>query len=384
MLKKSLVKIFLASLLVLLPLTAAAADIESGNSISVNEVKKDPYLFSQNAYVNSPIQGDLTVFAADTSVEKGVEDSAMIFAGSATIKGNVGRHLRAFAGNANLEGNVGGDAILFGSMVTTTNKSNVGGDLIAVCNQANASGQVGGATKIYANTATLSGTFNGNVEFHGQTLNIAKDTNIKGTLTYYAPKEATVAEGASLNKVEWHKTEATARGISALKHMAGWTSLVVSLVSLAVLAIILLYLIPTFISTTVYEVTRAPLKNFWLGLAFIIVTPIVALLLLVSILGLALASGIFSAYATIILVTQAIAAIYTGAFILKLVRVRKDIEADWKAVLWGTFIFVLLGIIPIVGWIVKAAIYLIALGAVVAQLYTLVQNLKDKKLLKAL
>jgi len=383
MLRKRLVKIFLALILVALPAAAWAADIQSGNSISINETRKDLYLFGQNAYVNSPIQGDLAVFAADTSVEKGVGDSAMIFAGTARVKDKIGRHVRAFAGNVNLEAGVGGDAILFGSIVTTTDKSIIGGDLIAGGNQVSINGQVGGKSKIYANSATLNGRFANDVELHGSTLNITKDTEIKGTLTYYAPKEATVAEGAKLNKVEWHKTEAAARGIRTLKNMAGWTSLVISLVSLAVLAIIILYLIPTFIDTTVREATRTPLKNFWLGLAFAIVTPIVALLLLASILGMSLASGVISAYATIILVAQAVAAIYTGAFVLKLVRARKA-EANWKAALLGTLIFVLLGFIPVVGWIVKAAIYLIALGAIVAQLFLLGQNLKNKKLLKAL
>jgi len=384
MLRKSLIKIFLALLLVVLPAAAWAADIQSGNSVSINETKKDLYLFTQNAYVNSPIQGDLAIFAADASVEKEVENSAMIFAGTARLKDTVGHHVRVFAGNVNLDAGVGGDAILFGSTVATADQSKIEGDLIAGGNQVSVSGQVGGQSRIYANSATLNGRFNGDVEVHGGTLNITQDTEIKGTLKYYAPKEATVAEGAKLNKVEWHKTEAAARGIYALKNTAGWTSLVISLVSLMVLAIIVLYLIPTFTDTTVREAIHAPFKNFWLGLAFAIVTPIVALLLLASIIGLALASGLISAYATIILVAQAFAAIYTGTLIFKLTRARKAAEANWRVALLGVLIFILLGFIPVVGWIIKAAIYLIALGAMVTQLFLVGQNLKNKKLLKAL
>ena len=120
---------------------------------------------------------------------------------------------------------------------------------------------------------------------------------------------------------------------------------------------------------------ESPLKNSEIGLIYLIVTPIVGAICLFLIwlgmvfllsYGLAIIAGVF------------LADVYIGWFILRWRdrRNKKTYILDWKAAIVGPISLFILILIPVLGWLVFAIIFLIALGALIKEIFIPLQWLQ--------
>jgi hypothetical protein len=112
----------------------------------------------------------------------------------------------------------------------------------------------------------------------------------------------------------------------------------------------------------------SPVLNGVFGLAFLILLPVVSAFLLI-LLWLGVAS--FLLYALIVIVSVFVAKIFLGWILLRwwYGRDRRVYNLDWKAAVFGPILMFIIGIIPVLGWLVLAIVYLISTGAVVRELF---------------
>ena len=141
---------------------------------------------------------------------------------------------------------------------------------------------------------------------------------------------------------------------------------VISLFSLLVIGLVLIALVPKIILNVKEEMMKRPGPSLGWGLVYLIVTPIVAGLLMITIIGLPLGLMIIPLYIIALYVSKVIAALVIGSLLLD--RLTKSNKAKgsliWPLIL-GVLIFVIVTSIPVIGWAIKLILVLWALGAVV-------------------
>lgn len=136
------------------------------------------------------------------------------------------------------------------------------------------------------------------------------------------------------------------------------------LLALFVAGVVLLLLFPNVTRTAARTVGSHPWKSLGLGLALLVTTPIVALLLMMTVLGIPLGLTALAIYFVSMLVGFLIAVFFVGEVGLRLVRRPADTTKRARIVsLLGAFILLwILQLIPFLGGIILLLSLVFGLG----------------------
>ena len=129
------------------------------------------------------------------------------------------------------------------------------------------------------------------------------------------------------------------------------------------------------------QAVRESLAHFWAnlgrGFAALILTPVAAIIILVTVIGAWLAGLIGIAYALMVFLSLALANIAFGSWLIKMVKKRDKYSVNWQAVVLGVIVLKIIVLIPFVGWLVGLIFVLISLGALYRIVY---RNIVLKKI----
>ena len=116
------------------------------------------------------------------------------------------------------------------------------------------------------------------------------------------------------------------------------------------------------------EILKSPLKYVGWGLAYLILTPIVCLILLITVIGAPLSAIAMGLYFIFIYLAKIVFSIALGVYVYKQIasKDKKSIKIDlMKMMFLGVFLFVFLTSIPFVGWIFGLFGTLIGFGVII-------------------
>jgi len=239
-------------------------------------------------------------------------------------------------------------------------------------------GSVSGQTKIYGGEVQIDGTLAGPVHILAQEkVSFGEKAIIGSTLTYRAPEEAVVADGAKLGE----KVTFTPLDIPQVDKETLWAVLA-GIATLFFIAKVVALMLASGVAVAYFPrpsrgIVDAVTKKFWqslgMGLVALIATPIAGIVLVVTVVGMYVGFFLFALYVLALLVTAVYLGVVTGALIARLAR--KEYRVSWKWAVLGTLVMGLISLIPVIGWIVCAVLFLATLGAVAQQL---VDDVKTK------
>ena len=94
-----------------------------------------------------------------------------------------------------------------------------------------------------------------------------------------------------------------------------------------------------------------------------IVFPVASVLLLLTIVGIPIGVIGLIAFAGAMIFSWISAAIILGVFLHRWLKKVNVFTISWKTILLGVVVFSLLGLVPVIGWIIQCALVLLALGS---------------------
>jgi hypothetical protein len=100
-----------------------------------------------------------------------------------------------------------------------------------------------------------------------------------------------------------------------------------------------------------------------LGLAGLAVTPIIAILLFATLAGYYIAAILAVWYVLLLMFAGLVGVVFFGSWLMKLFAKSADFVFNWKTILLGVVVMIVLKFIPYFGWLVYFAVFLMALGA---------------------
>ncbi|MFB6304632.1 MAG: polymer-forming cytoskeletal protein [Haloferacaceae archaeon] len=326
-------RVLVAALVLLSLLVApgvAAAENRAGASVVVDPGERVDGLTASggSVVVYGVVDGNLEAYAG-----------TVVVAENATVTGNV----NAYAGSVRIEGTVEGRVVAYGGSVVVSRTGTVRRSLGAAAADVSVAGRVGGDVTVGADTLRLA-----------PTARVGGDVNYDG--------EVSVADGA---RVDGEIRRVRDLGIGpAPPSLPPGTFLVYGLLTNLLLGAILLYGGEEFSSDVVEAAALDTLTSLTHGVAAVVVAPLVALGLALTVVGIPLALVWLLALPLFGWVGAVYGRFAVGAWLLSYA----EVETPWAGLVAGVVVVGLAGRIPYVGLPVRALVLVLGLGALVVEL----------------
>ncbi|MFA6082196.1 MAG: polymer-forming cytoskeletal protein [Patescibacteria group bacterium] len=357
---------------------AYAADLKAPESPSTNvtvgtdTVWNNLYVAGSNVTVDAPVLKDLVAAGGNVTVNDPVAHSVLIAGGTVSLKSDVGQNVRVMGGTVDITGSIGEDLLVAGGTVTIDSNTVVKGDLLVAGGTVTVNGKVDGTLRATGGDIIINGQVGKDVIAKQiSTLELGSTSVIGGKLSYSSPVEATIATTARVvGGVDYQKISYHNNGVGdSLAGLLVFSALMKALAWL-VMALILVY---GFARSTAHVVEQNKTKfGLSLGIGFIaiIVVPVSIVLFTVSLIGSSLAAVLGLLFILALILSGAFAAIWIGSEIVRLISKSKTARLDWLSALIGVIALMVLGVIPVLGWLACGVIFLSTFGVLVRILWS--------------
>jgi cytoskeletal protein CcmA (bactofilin family) len=366
------VLLIVATIAVGAPSTALGADLRSGNDVTIasdRQINDDLYVTAGQVNLHGHATRDVIVAAGSFDFDGTIDGSLTMLAGEATLKGTIGRSVRVAAGQVEISGPIGGDLVVTGGSVKVTSSGRVAGDLLLAGGNVDVRGTVDGKVQGYAASFTAGGTFNQSVDVKTQSIDVLPTARVTGNLDYTSPNTASIPGSAQIGGQVAHTESSPFRG--DWRSRGAWTSHLVRLLRTLIVGAAIVLLFPRASARTANAVRRL-LPSLGMGILFIWLLPLIAILLLVTVIGIPLALLVVIAYLIALYLSQVFVGLMIGRFILP--RSWDDGTRGFNllAVVLGVIIITLLKMIPVpfVPTAVGIVVTLLGLGGLVLAVLT--------------
>ncbi len=350
-----------------LPVPAAAAGPEVGQAMVRRGpgVATDLYAFGGGVDIQADVDGDLVAGGGRVVTGKQVLGNLIVAAGSVQVAGHVARSVRAAGGAITISGHVGRNLSLAGGSVVLTPEARIDGRARVAGGEVRVAGVITRKLHAVAAVIVLAGEVQGDVDLVAQEIEVLPTARITGNLTYWSPRDARIDPKATIQGTVTHNLPELPRKVARTGTALVTIQRILFMMGLMVLGIALYLLFPAFTVLASRTIGSDPVKSLALGVLLATAVPVVAILSMLTILGIPLGLIIFVAYSVALLTGFLLTAFHLGdvgahALVRKGARSR-PVRAAFLVM--ALAVLLLARRVPYVGGVVVVAAVLLGLGA---------------------
>lgn len=361
--------------------------VRSGDNIKikVDEVIDDDLVaFGQNVSIKGKVNGDIYAFGQEVEVTGDVAGTIFCGASTVDIDAQIAGSVWAGAGKVSIAGNVYNNVLIFGGTLDVEEDATIGNDLIVYGGKAKVAGEVDGMIKGGMGTFIMSGK-SAKVNINADKIRIKSGALISGDLVIESGQEPVIEEGAeilgetklkSIEEVDEEVAFAIAPIIAFLLIMFK----IIVFVAKIIVGIVLIVLSKKYVRRIMDTVISKPWYCLGWGFVGLIVIPVAVIILFSILIGYPFA--VFGAYVyTIIFYLASIfAGLVIGEKVIRLFKKEGEISL-YLSLIIGLIVLFVLGLIPILGFIVKIIVLLFGSGMVLYGSWNLIREMKAKELI---
>ena len=320
----------------------------------------DHFAFGETVEISGTINGDLYASGGQVVIDGRVNGDVLVAGGRVSLSGTVSQDVRAAGGQVAITGNVGRNLTVAGGNVEIASSAVVRGGVVAAGGSVDLAAPVGGAAKIAAGTLILANRIAGDVEAAVGTLRIASRAEIDGNVSYWSGREASVSEGARIKgKIVRNAPPERPRFFPAA--FFAWLVFVsINFVCTLILGLLSARFLPRYHQSVITTLREKPWASLGVGFVAAIVLPVVCAFLFATVLAIPLALILLFAFFILLYWSRIYAIGRIGESILARLR---PASSRASAFVLGLFVYYILAIIPVVGWLVVPLVILFGLGA---------------------
>jgi cytoskeletal protein CcmA (bactofilin family) len=360
----------LAISLILISMTVFAAapvlafDSRTGDTVNVPHdevVDGDLYVMGRNIIIDGTVNGD--VFGAGQTITiNGTVNGGVTLAGQTlTVNGQVANGARLAGQTINVSSSIGRDLVAAGATLNVTSTAKIADDLIFGFGTSYISGNINGNVKGGASEVTITNGVGGDVKVEVDKLTITSTANIEGDLVYTSENEANIQSGARVGGSTIHNMPEK----PAPAPFAGMGGKLLGFIMILVVGIIVILLAPRWVSAMADSIRAKPWPSLGWGALVLFATPIAAIIVIITIIGLPVGLIALVLYGIAIYLSQ----IPVGFLIGRLI-IRRNGEIESRGLMVGALapglaILLVLGLIPYIGGLVMLLTIIFGLGSVV-------------------
>ncbi|MBI5279676.1 MAG: hypothetical protein HY854_24800 [Burkholderiales bacterium] len=331
------------------------------------------YVFGASVKPSGPVQGDFTAAGGRVVVDQAVSGDVFAAGSTVDIRAAVGDDVRATAGDINIDAAVGGELVAAGGALTIGRNGSIARDVMAFAGKVTLDGKVGGRFEAHAERVVIDGAIKGDVVLEAEHIELGPLARIDGKLSYASNSTFERADGAVVTGgVTRQETKESKRKAESRESRGkGWTGALFTFLGLLAAAALLQLVAPAFTSRAAQRIGQVPWPVAGIGVAALIGTPVAAVVLCITLIGIPFALILLMLYPLLMLF-----GFLTGAFFLadRLPGALRRSPPESLGVLMAyvavtLLLVLLLGRVPVVGGFLIAALMLLGMGAFSMELY---------------
>ncbi len=364
--------IFLSSLtfIFLFSFPAHAVFIQSGNVLDLPKDKKidESVLISGGTLtVDSDINGDLLCAGKDVVVNGNIKGDILCAAQSIKVNGNVDGNIRVVAQNIEITGTITRNLYSLAQNLSLSKLSSVKGDIFFGVQNVDLRGSLGRDMLGAGDKIDITGSLLRNAKVTATKISVSDPARIGGNFEYYIDNAGIASVSAANVKGEILKHEIVRQTPEKKnrepKPFVMFFGKIYSVITYIVLGLVLLYFLKKGIEDRTAILVSKPLVTGLIGLAVLMLTPIVFILLLMTFIGVPLAFVLIIEYVLAIITGTIYSTIALGWWIMKNLAKSKKESDVWSLVV-GAIAMGLLTSIPVLGFFVGLIALCLGMGAI--------------------
>lgn len=362
--------IFFVCLLFLTAQRTLALTFRSDESIQVPQDERlsgSTFLSGSTIRVDGSIDGDLYCAGKDVEITGTVTGDVLCVAQTIRVGGFVGGSIRAAGQNLDFFGDVLRTISVAGQNITLRSDAVVDGDLLAAGSMVVVDGALSQGALVAAETFLVNGTINGEARIYAENFTIASTATLLDQVVYTGVNDPVVDPAAritipiSREKLpESEKYEAREREGSLLGRVFG---ILGSAIVATIFFILLQKRFPSYLTEGVSLIRTTPLSTLGIGSLVLFGTPLLALILLITVLGAGIGIVLLSLWVLMIVLSGIIPTLSVVREVSK--RLPLGDKPDYLQFFVSALILSALGAIPLLGWMIGVVILLLGSGALV-------------------
>ena len=343
----------------ILPAVASAFEIKSGDTIYVGPdetIEGNFYVAGQTINIDGKITGDLFCAGQSINIRGEVEGDVICIGQAIDVSGQVNGSVRTAGNTINIRGNIAHNLQMFGATLTMNPEATVGWDALIGSANADIGGKIGRSLHGGVANGMISGEINGDVNLSIDSqrpdrsgLIISDRAIINGDLTYTDRNDAVIGNPASVVgsiTKNLPKEKTTKKDFMAVWAWGKLYSIFASLV----IGLVLISLWRKPIIEITNRMLKKPGKTIGWGIIVMFIAPILAVILIFTLIGIPLAIILFSLWILALYLSKIIVGILIGRNILENIWKKKKDSMTWAMII-GIIISWLIFSIPLIGWI---------------------------------
>lgn len=320
-------------------------------------VKGPTFMAEENLVLAEHYAGPVFAAGGNITMSGEVDQDLVVAGGTIRVTGTVSGDVYAVGGTILIDGNVKGNVITAGGEVQVAPTAEIGGTLITGTERLSFAGRMMGPLYAGANRLFLNGQIGGDVWAGGETLELGQAASIAGNLRaqvgqpYSPDPDATVAGTTDVQqqtRPEKPERRFQAGLLGKALFQTGWRFALLALG---------LFFVPAVLHAGVERLTHNSAEAFLSGIVTLIGLPFLMMVLFVTLIGAPLAGLLFLVYLLVLLTAWVVPSLWVGQRIL-------PGQNEYIQALLGVVIIVALGLLPIVGGLIKLVLAVFGFGVV--------------------
>lgn len=354
--------------------------------LNSNEVIENDYFATgESVMVSGTVNGDAYVAGGDVIVDGTINGDLMAAGGNVTIVGTVTQDIRVAGGNVTISGKTGGNVTTIGGNIVVNNSAQIDGSLVSGAGTIKVLGPVGKSINLVGGEATFASNVGKDIRAGVEKITVTSNAIINGTLAYWSTQDANISEDATVTggvlvkeqPADINPEQAQEEAENALRAFIT-TYRVISLLSTLIVGLLFLHFFPN-LTQKVSNIAKTQIaKSFVVGLVALIVTPIVAIVLFVTVVGIPLALALLFAYGIALYISKIFIALAIGQRIALLLNSK---PRPAFTLLIGLIAYGIVISIPLVGSLLGMIAAIVGFGAILTYKKEMYSELKKKNLL---
>lgn len=329
------------------------------------------YMAGAEVRVDRAINRDLVAAAGRIEVVEPIAGDAVFGAGALDVRASIGEGLHAAAGVITVTSTIHGDLLLVGAQVSLMPTAEIRGSAWIAGNRVSVSGRALSGLKIYGRDIVIAGEVHGPLELSGRRIEVLSTARIHGDIEYSSGEDIRIDPAA---RIAGQVTRATStidisNPLADIPILQALRPLL--LAGLLAAGLLLYGLFPRFTEHASALMRESPVRTLGLGTAVFFSVPPVAVLLVITIIGIPVGIALGAFHAVALLAAYLVSCFFVGDAIARAVgqkphsrRVRMALLAIGLVVL--TFVTTL----PYVGPFLLLFAWIAGLGAIGLQAFS--------------
>lgn len=382
---KKLIAILISLLIFPLAVSSvfAAKNFQRNETVLVPKeevVVGDYFAVGERVTIAGTVNGDAYVAGGNVIVEGVINGDLITAGGTVNVRGKVTQDVRAGGGQVTVSGDVGGNVTLVGGSLEVADSAKIAGSLVSAGGNLSVFAPIGKGATIGAGSTTIGNLINGNVTAGVGELALTPNAKVDGDLTYWSDSDAQIQDGAEVSGKTTHNFPQKKEKQEPKKALGGLFAFfkIASFLAALLIGLILIKFVPVFTKTTTEALSKKPVPSLGVGLAAVIITPILILIFAITMVGIPLALILL----TLFLITLYLSKIFVSIAIgRKIVEITNQKAGDYAVFILGLLLYTLIALIPILGTVVAVLALLAGFGAIVIAKKNIYKQLRSKKLI---